>query len=86
MKVKELIEELKKVDPEREVIMAKDDEGNGFSPLADFSQDLYVPHSTWSGEIHIEELTEELKKYGYTEEDMYNGNDGVKALVLWPVN
>ena len=31
MKVKELIEELQKLDPELDVILQKDEEGNGFN-------------------------------------------------------
>lgn len=52
MKVKELIELLQKEDPEREVVMSKDAEGNDFSPLVeDFSTGQYVPENTWSGEF-----------------------------------
>ena len=85
MKVKELIELLKQEDPEKEVIMSKDGEGNNFSPFADFGNvDTYLADSTWSGEVGFSELTEELKKDGYEEEDILP--DGVPALVLYPVN
>jgi len=86
MKVKELIELLGKTNPEREVVISRDSEGNGFSPFSGLSEELYVPYSTWSGEIYIEELTEEMRKHGYSEEDTYGGDDGVKALVFWPIN
>lgn len=83
MKVKELIKLLNKVDPERIVILSKDGEGNGFSPLLDLEEKSYLADSTWSGEIGIEKLTPELIAEGYTNEDVGKGE---KALVFWPVN
>lgn len=83
MKVKDLIKLLQKEDPNRLVVMSKDSEGNGFSPLADMSTESYAADSTWSGEIGLEKLTPELEKKGYTEEDVL---DGKPALVLWPTN
>jgi len=52
MKVKELLEALAKADPEAEVILQKDAEGNGYSPLhvAD-TYAVYVPTCTWSGDV-----------------------------------
>ena len=52
MKVKELIEHLEKCDPEAMVVMSKDSEGNGFSPLYENSTGRYEAESTWSGEYH----------------------------------
>ena len=85
MKVKELIKLLMDEDQEKEVIMSKDGEGNGFSPFADFGNtNTYLADSTWSGEMGFSELTEELKKDGYSEGDILS--DGVPALVLYPIN
>lgn len=33
------------------LIMAKDSEGNGYSPLSALAQKMYMPESTWSGEV-----------------------------------
>lgn len=53
MKVKELIEELKLLDPESEVILQKDSEGNGYSPLEGVDGDaVYIPENTWSGDVY----------------------------------
>lgn len=41
MKVSELIAELKKLDPDRIVILQKDPEGNGYSELASTYQGLW---------------------------------------------
>jgi hypothetical protein len=87
MKVKDLIEQLKDVDPDRTVIMSKDAEGNGYSPLYNMSEEIYCPDSTYSGEVYIEKLTDELRKLGYTDEDLAPEDDrNLKALVLGPTN
>lgn len=83
MTVKELIELLKLESDDRLVVMSKDGEGNDFSPLADYSTASYVADSTWSGEIGLERLTPELRKQGYSEDDVKHG---IPALVLWPTN
>jgi len=83
MKVKELIEQLKKIDPEREVVLSADGEGNSYSPLEDIWEKncCFVEEDR---ETHFEELTEELKKDGYSEEDIYDGDKSVPAIVLYP--
>jgi len=71
MKAKELIKLLEK-NPDREVVMSKDSEGNGFSPLADVGEQFYVPETTWSGEV--------------CSQDELDGREGKEAFVLWPTN
>lgn len=83
MKVKELLEELSKVDPERDVILQKDGEGNGFSPLYGLWEGSYLPDSTWSGEVGLETLTEEDVQAGFTEDDVV---DGTPVVVFVPTN
>lgn len=85
MKVKELIKLLQKANPESIVIMAKDGEGNYFSPLhdIDLENNTYEADSTWSGEVRLKTLTDDLKKHGYTEEDVGDGED---CVVLNPIN
>lgn len=84
MTVAELISLLEKENQNRLVVMSRDAEGNCFSPLADFSTGAYEAESTWAGEVGIEELTPDLEANGYCELDVKE--DGVPALVLWPVN
>lgn len=57
--VKELIEALQEFDPEMPVILQKDSEGNGYSPLAAWGKGTYVADSTWSGEVYDEDWTAE---------------------------
>ncbi len=68
--VRELIELLQKEDPDRVVVMSKDIEGNGFSPLFDMSAHAYAEETRWAGELYDEVV----------------GGDGVRALCLWPSN
>lgn len=84
MTVADLIKALASEDPARLVVMAKDGEGNDYSPLSGTSRKSYRADTTWSGETGLEELTTEDIRQGYDEEDVIS--DGVPALVLWPVN
>lgn len=87
MKVKQLINELKKLDPKLEVIMSKDGEGNGYSQLSDLCDGyVYVPECTWSGEIYPNKLTAQNRKYGFSEEDLYSGDGGKDCVVIYPTN
>ena len=71
MTVAELIADLRNQDQERMVVIARDAEGNGFSPLADLSQEHYVPGT---------------RGYVVSDDDL-NGTIGeIPALVLWPEN
>lgn len=80
MKVQELIELLQGQDPEAEVILQKDAEGNGYSPLAGADPSLYLADTTYSGEtLHPEDIEDEF----YDEEDIAAA---VAAVILWPVN
>jgi hypothetical protein len=86
MKAKEFKEIVNKWNDEDEIIMSKDSEGNYFSPFSDFSEQIYIPDCTWAGEIKQRELTPELIAQGYSDEDLYHGNNGQNAIVLWPIN
>lgn len=84
--VKKLIKQLQAIeDQDRVVVMSKDGEGNGYSPLADFYEAAYLADSTWSGEVGIEALTEELEEDGFSEEDVMPPN-AKPCIVLSPTN
>ena len=64
---------------DRAIVVARDEEGNDHNLvnghwLAAFDAD--------SGEVGVEELTPELEKDGYAEEDVMDG--GTPALILSP--
>lgn len=58
MKVRELMELLAGFNPESEVILQADAEGNGYSPLAAVDHDaIYVPQNSWAGDVYSTEWT-----------------------------
>jgi hypothetical protein len=79
MKVRELIEELSKMDGGAIVVLSKDTEGNGYSPLSSIVPGEYQEQSSWSGEFF------ELDTIG---DDNYfqPDEDSVEAVCLWPTN
>lgn len=84
MKVGELKALLAGVDDDREVVMSRDSEGNGYSPLAQVDDEsTYRADSTWAGEVGPEAITDEMRAQGWTDEDMVGG---VPAVVFWPTN
>lgn len=84
MKVKDLIEQLKLHNPEDIVIMSSDSEGNSYSPLSSIYTGSYKAENSWRGEVGISELTPELIKIGFTEEDILE--DSVPCVILGPTN
>lgn len=76
MRVHELIEELKTVDPERLVVMSRDEEGNAYCPVIEISTGAYN-----RGDYGLDELTDELIEQGYCSEDVL---DGTPCICLWP--
>jgi hypothetical protein len=85
MKVKELIEALSAAHPEAEVILQKDAEGNGYSPLhcAD-TEAVYVPESTWSGEVYS--LSWSAEDAGMDGDEWQEVSSKPRCVVLAPVN
>jgi len=73
-----VIKELVRVSPEHIVVLSSDEEGNSYSPL----RGIYTNNMYNEGEIGLETLTEDLKKQGYSEEDVMI--DGQKAIVFSP--
>jgi hypothetical protein len=71
MTVKNLIKQLKMLPPDTEVVMASDEEGNKFSPVAITNVGYYGPTSQWAGEF-------------YEDKDNIKGTS-VAAVCIWPV-
>lgn len=85
MTVQELIDELQAIeDKTRIVILQKDAEGNGYSPLRGADDNaVYAAETTWHGEVRYQRLTAELRQYGYDDDDV---GDGAPCVVLYPIN
>lgn len=71
MTVAELIRLLKTEDQTRMVVLAKDAEGNAFSPLLEYSKSSYLPESEYAGEVYNDDESPAESK---------------PAIVLWPRN
>lgn len=78
------LEELEHLPDSTPLVMAKDREGNRFSPLDDLKEGMYLAETTWSGERY---MTEEQRQ-GEDFPDDYDEapEEAVHAIFLWPVN
>lgn len=85
MKVSELIEALKDLPPEMEVILQKDAEGNGYSPLSGVDPDaIYMEETSWSGEVWSTNWTAEDACMDDDEWESFKKQP--RCLILYPVN
>lgn len=85
MKVCELKEAIKNLPDNMEVILQKDSEGNGYSPLAGADPScIYVPETTYNGYVYSEKWTAE--DCDLEEEKWSDILNKQRALVLFPVN
>lgn len=80
MKIKELLEQLNNIDPETEIIMSSDDEGNSFRKLHEIQINMSYRNDGYEVEVGHSVLTDEMKLEGYTEDDIF---DGEKCIILW---
>lgn len=77
---------------DRKVVLEKDAEGNGYSPLASAGVSLYVADSTYSGEVYPtpEDVAVWVAAGTWTEADEADryepGDDAERVIVLGPVN
>lgn len=87
MTVAELIEALKDMPPAAEVILQKDAEGNGYSPLAGADANvIYKPETTWSGEVVSTEWSAHDACYDSEEEWERFKASNPRCCVLHPIN
>jgi hypothetical protein len=87
MTVSELIEELKKLPPESQVILQSDSEGNGYSPLYAVDGDaIYKPDTAWSGSVVSTEWTAYDACYESEEEWEIFKASSPRCCVLAPLN
>lgn len=85
MKVKELIEQLNNMDPEAEIILQKDAEGNGYSPLSGADHNaVYIPDCTWADDVYSTNWTAD--EASMTDEEWEAIKAMPKCVVLFPVN
>lgn len=71
--VKELIEQLKGCAPDAIVVLAKDNEGNGFSPFCDIGRGAAVALCPWAYDVATYDKLHELEP-----------GKQFDVIVLWP--
>lgn len=85
MNIKELKEKINNLPDEMEVILQKDAEGNGYSPLSGADPEaVYVPDSTYSGEVYS--MNWSADDACKTDEEWEEMKAKPKSLILHPVN
>jgi len=80
--VEQLIERLQQLPTDLPVLMSKDNEGNGFRYIQSDSVGLYSfngNENPYELQVGLDELTDEFKQQGYTEEDIFEK----PCVVLW---
>lgn len=66
------------------IVLAKDAEGNSYSPLAAAEHAMYEAETTWSGDTY---LTDEQRAATSEPDEYFEApDDAVNAIVLSPVN
>ena len=85
----ELAEYLTHYPPDTPIVIAKDSEGDSFSPLWDANVQMYQAESNYSGQTYLtpEDLAEEMNKPDtrYTTKDSAP-LDSIRVITLWPTN
>ena len=85
MTVKELKQEIESLPDDMLVILQKDAEGNGYSPLSGTDTDvIYIPDSTYSGDVYDSNWTAD--DACLSESEWAELQTKPKALILYPVN
>lgn len=85
MNVKELKEALESLPDDMEVILQKDSEGNGYSPLSGADANaIYIADSTYSGEVYDADWSAD--DCCMDQEDWEEMQARPRALVLFPIN
>ena len=90
MNVGELIEERSKLDPETEVILQKDGEGNEHSPLYNIVHGNYFPFNSYSGDFYDDQFSADDCGFDLGDDAdrlVYeNLRAGPRGILLVPVN
>lgn len=82
MKIGTLIDALKEFDPNLEVVLSSDGEGNSYSPAAEVTPELYIADSTWSGEL----VSDDPDDYDDDEDFEDQRECAEPVVVIWPTN
>ena len=81
MKVSELIEKLEQIDGDTDVLLSLDQEGNAYNHLSTLEEMEYHQEGR-EIDIGFSELTHDLIKRGYSEDDLLGTCE--RCVILWP--
>jgi hypothetical protein len=85
MNVKELKKLISNLPDEMEVVLQKDAEGNGYSPLSGAdSNAVYIAETTWCGDVYSMEWSAD--DACMSDEQWENIKAKPRTLILYPVN
>jgi hypothetical protein len=85
MNVKELKEAIANLPDAMEVVLQKDSEGNGYSPLDGTDPNaVYVPDNTWSGDVYSMDWSAD--DACMSEEEWKEIKAKPRVLILYPIN
>jgi hypothetical protein len=85
MTVRELKEVIASLPDEMEVVLQRDSEGNGYSPLSGVDPDaVYISETRWYGDVYSMDWTAE--EACMTEEEWEEIKGKPRTLILYPVN
>ena len=85
MTVKELKESIKDLPDEMEVILQKDAEGNGYSPLSSIDADcVYIAANSYQGDFYSTEWTAD--DCCMSNEEWEDMRKHPRSLILAPIN
>lgn len=84
MTVGELRKNLESLPDDTEIILQKDSEGNGYSPMYCCEEGWYVPESTYSGEFYSASRVAE--EHDLEEDQWLEMTSKPRAIVFAPIN
>lgn len=84
MKVKDLKDLINNLDDDMEVILQKDSEGNGYSPLSGGDEAVYVAESSYSGDVYS--LNWSAEDCDLSEDEWEKIKKQPHCIVLYPIN
>ena len=85
MTIKELKEAIANLPDEMQVILQKDSEGNGYSPLAGADDNaVYIPETSYNGDVYSLDWT--AKDACMETKEWKKIKSKPKALILFPIN
>lgn len=82
--VGDLLDYLATQPRDRKVVLSKDAEGNGYSPISDVDEAMYAAENTWSGDVYM--TPEQLAEQENPDDWNQAPEDAERVVLLCPIN